>query len=509
MRHKTAGQLREQALSEVIGFVLILGIITAAFSLYLVYGVPAQGRENEINQMNEVKDQFIAYKLSLDSLFNNNKIGTSVSNSFSLGTGGGYTQGSNNIIPILSPVSSSGVMAINQRTSTPETLDISSYSMILDPTVHTTASLPLGSTTMINVTPQHIYLNLTNIQQNDLQSQKPTSYGLQMSGTGWIAMVNLSPRMTVSNISTVTKQSTTCTSGQLTGTSGTGSGTFYYCLQTTTGTLYNGSDIAVSVLKNNGSTVQSLSVYKTISPGSYSVDIMDPAYGIQSVMQYPDNLTLSNTLYTYNATTGSSITGSGKIVYGYTEESYTVSPITLGALEYRAKNNYWIPQTYYYQLGGVFLAQNDGNMTWKLPPEISFSNDPVNNIVTVNINALTFDNKSTGIVGGNSPVQIKTTLNSITSLPFAPVAAGNANTKWIRIGVNTSDDQARAMWKNYFTETARVAGIPHTIIDNTTTESYIIINGSDTNPNGRYDINIIASNVTYSPLVHGVGGIVQ
>mgnify|MGYP001250086468 CR=1 FL=1 len=501
---------KEQALSEVIGFVLILGIITAAFSLYLVYGVPAQGRENEINHMNEVKDQFVAYKLSLDSLFNNNKIGTSVSNSFTLGTGGGYTQGSNSIIPILSPVRSSGVIAINQRTSTPETLNISSYSKILDPTVHTSVSLPLGSSTMINATPQHIYLNISNIQSNDLLPQKPTSYGLQMSGTGWTATVNLSPRMVLSNISTINTQSAICTPpSQQTGTSGSGSGTVYYCLNTTQGTLYNGSDITVSVFKNNESTIQSLAVYKTISAGSYSVDIMDPAYGIQSVMQSPDNLTFSNTLYSPNTTTGSSITGAGKIVYSYAEKDYRASPIELGSLEYRAINNYWISQKYYYQAGGVFLAQNDGNMTWKLPPEISFSNDPVNNIVTVSINALSFDNKSSGLVGGNSPVQIKTTLKSITPLPYAPVAAGGGNTKWIRIGVNTSDDQARVMWKNYFTETARVAGIPNTIIDNTTTETFIIINGSDAAPNGRYDINVIASNGIYSPSVHGVGGIVQ
>ena len=79
------------ALSEVIGFVLILALITVAFSLYLVYGVPAQGRENEILHMGVVKDQFVEYKIGLDSLFTNNLVGTTMSNTFSLGTGGGYT----------------------------------------------------------------------------------------------------------------------------------------------------------------------------------------------------------------------------------------------------------------------------------------------------------------------------------------------------------------------------------------------------------------------------------
>jgi len=494
----------ERALSEVIGFVLILGIITAAFSLYLVYGVPAQGRESEILHMNDIKDQFVTYKLSLDSLFNNNKVGTSVSNSFTLGTSGGFTQGSNSIIPILSPVSSSGVIAINQRTPIPETLDISSYSMIVDPSVHNTSPITVGSSTTVNAIPQHVYINIS-VSQN---LASPTYYGLQIDGTGWTATVNLSPRMTPSNISTIITQTgvssppTVCSTGQLTGTSGNTA----YCLVTTPGTIYNGTDVTISVFKNGETTLQSIPVYRSITSGSYSVDIMDPAYGIQPILQIPDNLTLLNTLP--NSTTA--IQGSGLIVNSYTEKDHTISPISLGSLEYRAKNNYWIPQTYYYQMGGVFLAQSDGNITWKLPPEISFSNDPAHNLVTVNINALTLDNSSSGMVGGNSPVQVKTTLDSITPLPFATVAQGTGNTKWIRITVSTSDDKAREMWTNYFTYTAKAAGIyPYSNVSSTATESYIEIDGPDANRNGAYDINVIASNATYVPSVHGVGGILQ
>ncbi len=45
MKHGAAGSCREQALSEVIGFVLIIGIIMAAFSLYIlpVYGLRRTG----------------------------------------------------------------------------------------------------------------------------------------------------------------------------------------------------------------------------------------------------------------------------------------------------------------------------------------------------------------------------------------------------------------------------------------------------------------------------------
>lgn len=114
---------RDDALSEVVGFVLILGVIVLALSLYQLYGVPAVGRENEILHMNAVKDRFIDYKISLDSLWLNalgsatssNFIkGVTLSTSFDLGTEGGYTQGGGVYIPILAPLPSGGTISVNK-----------------------------------------------------------------------------------------------------------------------------------------------------------------------------------------------------------------------------------------------------------------------------------------------------------------------------------------------------------------------------------------------------------
>ena len=89
---------------------------------------------------------------------------------------------------------------------------------------------------------------------------------------------------------------------------------------------------------------------------------MDPAYGLQSVITYPVTLTFSK----YDP--GSQLTTATLTVqYAYQPQSYTYS-VPLGSLEYSTNNNYWIPQTYYYQMGGVFLSQIDGS-TYKLPPE--------------------------------------------------------------------------------------------------------------------------------------------
>jgi len=60
-----------EALSEVVGFILIIAIVMAAISLYITYVVPSQGREDEIQKMTQVRDWFIGYKTQVDTLWLN------------------------------------------------------------------------------------------------------------------------------------------------------------------------------------------------------------------------------------------------------------------------------------------------------------------------------------------------------------------------------------------------------------------------------------------------------
>ncbi|HPM54214.1 MAG TPA: hypothetical protein PK739_04775, partial [Methanoculleus sp.] len=103
---------RDDGLSEVVGFVLLLGVIVIALSLYQVYGVPAVGRENEIAHMNQVKDRFVDYKLALDSLWVNNRNGVLLSTAFDLGTGAPATAGTVFALPILTPAGSGGTVSV-------------------------------------------------------------------------------------------------------------------------------------------------------------------------------------------------------------------------------------------------------------------------------------------------------------------------------------------------------------------------------------------------------------
>jgi hypothetical protein len=502
----------ETGLSEVVGFVLILGVLVLVASLFLTYGIPAQGRENEILHMNEVKDQFVTYKVGLDSLFNNNKVGTTLSNSFTLGTGGGYTQGMMSFMPIMSPVSSSGTIAINpvgpnQRVTDNETLQITSRSLILNTTNSLAADLPAK----VNFTPSHVYINISGIQPADLGPAG--TFGANVSGRNWVAYINLTPQVATYQNYSFAANTASCPVNSLGTPISLSNGAGVLC--PTPASTYLRSDITVTIIKNGVTTMQDYSVYRGIASGAttYTVDLMDDAYGLNTLIRSPSTITLTQE----KQSPSTQVLANGNITYGFTEMNpYTVTPIALGSVEYQSQNNYWIRQNYYYQMGGVFLQQSDGNTTYKLPPEITFAYDPANpKILVVNINGLSIDPglpSNHGIVGGNSPIQLKTTLTNITTMPFVP---GTANTRQITIGITTTDNKAREMWRNYFDYTAQVAGMTPNkeySVGVLGTTSYITLYGyyNPANPGSDdYDINVIASNATYLTTVHGVGGIVQ
>lgn len=111
------GGRNEDALSEIIGFVLVLALVVVASTLYLLYVVPAEGREDEITHMNQVQDRFVSYKTSVDGLWmradsSTETRGVSLSTSFDLGTGGGNTQSSGIFLSFMRPIGTAARMSI-------------------------------------------------------------------------------------------------------------------------------------------------------------------------------------------------------------------------------------------------------------------------------------------------------------------------------------------------------------------------------------------------------------
>jgi hypothetical protein len=128
----------------------------------------------------------------------------------------------------------------------------------------------------------------------------------------------------------------------------------------------------------------------------------------------------------------------------------------------------------------------------------------------VNINALTIDANDRGLIGGNSPVQVRTMLDSIVPLPYVAGDEITGNSKQVWIGVNTSDPRANAMWESYFESAARGSGIPagEFNVSRLKNESYIAIYGVSADPDVN-DIRLTVTNATYSTWVHGVGGVYE
>ncbi|MDO9036416.1 MAG: hypothetical protein Q7U51_14590 [Methanoregula sp.] len=124
------------AISEVVGFVLLLALVIAALSLYTIYVVPVNGREDEIAQMNYVGEQFTNYKSTLDTLWTSRLINTNgpspvlnvtpVISSAALRLGnGGNSQLSSLSFPLFKPIASSATISIK---TTGDTFDIDSSS---------------------------------------------------------------------------------------------------------------------------------------------------------------------------------------------------------------------------------------------------------------------------------------------------------------------------------------------------------------------------------------------
>ena len=62
---------RDSALSEVIGMILIIAIVVAVMSMYVLYMVPEKGKAGEIRHMNDVRGSFLELSYLIDSLWTN------------------------------------------------------------------------------------------------------------------------------------------------------------------------------------------------------------------------------------------------------------------------------------------------------------------------------------------------------------------------------------------------------------------------------------------------------
>ena len=432
----------ENALSEVIGFILILALIAALASLYLTYVVPAQGREGEIKHMAGINDQFLGYKAAVDSLWINDQRNVPISRTFTLGTLTGTTQGSF-VIPIFQPYPSSGSIVVNGRG---ETIVISADALV--------EGFPGSATPDLDPVyfkPDHIYMQVMTTD-----TSKGGGLNITPSSGNWSIWLNVT-WMTTHDPGTITPTGTfpipTPTPNQQASVRWED---FLIWVNNLKNWIYNTGInteavpfYTITLTKNNNSIFSDLPIVKNIQNNSwYTIDILDNAYGLESDLNYPFTLTISNSSSNW-------IQYRYPVQIGFLPLSVTEEH-SMGSLEYYSNNNYWIQQNYYYQQGGVFLAQPNDGMVTKVLPLISVTNQtgiPTVRIIDISISG-------TGNIGGTSPVQVISRLDSVShnNINGYALARGIPNAKNVTLTLNLQDTATAQMWNQTFASIKSTAG---------------------------------------------------
>jgi hypothetical protein len=438
-----ASEWQETALSEVIGFILILAIITAAASLYIVYVVPAQGREAEIRHMEYISGEFTGYKIGIDSLWINNREDVTLSRTFDLGTLGATTQGTFLNLPLFQPYGSGGTMVVNGRGDT--------IGYEVDALVEGFPGDYEPSDPSYIGEPRHLYINIKT-------SDVSTSEGVLITpsvGSNWYAWLNVTKMITPAGSGTIDPP--------LVKFSGQGAdkiieyleGVFYNWAKDVEGSsVISEPALTITVVKNGKTTLTNWTIYENIDDNvNYTVDILDYAYGLNEDLSYPFTITpsilpsMTHIQYYY------------PVQFGYKKDpDLKIGPNPMGSLEYRSNNYYWIQQNYYYQNGAVFLEQPDDGSVVKTMPSITLTN--LAGILKVQVTDIVITPPSQSL-GGTGSAEVTSFVYNVTegvTEDGSRFATGIPNAKQVVITVEAKDEQSALAWEGAFRQ-VRTLGI--------------------------------------------------
>lgn len=393
-----SGRNIDDALSEVIGFILIIAIIVILGSLYMTYVVPSEGRDLEIKHMQEVEKFFTDFKMNMDALWLNDQVGVSFNQLLSLGTGGQTSSGVFSIFPIMQPVGSFGRVSV--VTDDPQ-VEITINGIWLS---NETSGRRIEETQIA----QSDTLLVVNYETDVRTRGTPNTLVIYSTKGDWSATLeivnetylmpgdlywNVTPTGYVTNLS-ISKESV--------------------------------NSLALTVSKNDYKILDRMRINTTIGSikDSYTINLLDEAYGLHDDVKYPFSVN-----YTYFNKGGYIDKGSPFQLFGHTSSERVSIPINIGSFSYDTSNKYWINQKYIYQLGGVFLEQN-GIQTSKINPWMKIENKPgsetlgLDNIPDVNLNLLRIS-QIAGNISGSDTIQVSSKLlntdsNFIQRLPLGP-----------------------------------------------------------------------------------------
>jgi hypothetical protein len=457
-----SGRVTDDGLSEVIGFILIIAIIVILGSLYMTYVVPSQGRDAEIQHMQNVEKFFTDFKMNIDALWYNNQIGVSFNQILYLGTGGQTSAGAFSIFPIMQPVSSSGRVSISEYPKIILSID-GVFSNI-------TSEGSVGS--------EDEYLAIfadysTNVYPDDFPPYDPHTLTIWSGGSN-ISMVN--PLELVNWIAILEVKNATLRQDDLknvlnwTEHPETREVSHFEILN------YPVKEVTISVVKNGNKTLEDEVIYRgLIAEGSWNetipINLMEEAYGLSD--ERISNLNLN---YQYTNSAGSTITKNSPIQYCYpngscsntpnlniNERVVTTEPIRIGTFNYSSRNPYWINQEYIYQFGEVQLKQ--GNVIQsKINSNWIQGTGTGGTVTNLDINLISLYGDST--VASQDAVQIDTNIVDIRenilydgSSWYKLMDDFYQNAESFSITIETSSNEQARYWYDSLNETLNRIGL--------------------------------------------------
>ncbi|MDX8549808.1 hypothetical protein KHC33_03280 [Methanospirillum sp. J.3.6.1-F.2.7.3] len=401
---------REQALSEVIGFLMIVSLLAILFSMYLLYVVPIQGRDAEISHMKYITQEFIGLKADIDGLIINDKINLPIARSFELGTLSSVGSGSLSVMPMSSYIEASGTLMVNEQNDFLEVVvngdmtDLSSLS--------TTEYFSSNYSKYYSESYLNFYPKLSTISCKDYNKCPPSPINFTIFDRFY--NITLKKRPVLENVFVTINLSNITYSPTPTPIP---SPTPQYMNATATITFpitREIHDLILEIWDNRTYPNRILTGERTIIENitldtsygtNYTVNILNDLI-VNNSSQYYDNFFSNVQELKQDTNNYASAAISNKINY---------YPPRIGSLQYESANRYWVNQNLLYEMGGLFLNQpSDQGSSVMLVPSIAIT--PIKNIddeytLKVSINNIRITD--TEDISGSVSAQIFTKIDQI------------------------------------------------------------------------------------------------
>lgn len=459
------GRTKERGLSEVIGFLMIVALLVILFSMYLLYVVPIQGKDAEISHMKYVTQQFIDLKSDIDSLIINERVNVPIARSFELGTLATSGQGALSIVPIQGFLEAAGTLLVNEQM---DTLTVQGEFKTISPplVVNQFVSPPVNADTPAQwVDGSHLYVNYPGIQS------------VNNTVNGVISHLNYS-------YTTVNNQTNVSITEEKYGKFVIHPVNRYAIERVLDVDLSAYSDPRIfnkNIISwvNNTSHIPNTTDYVAIKP---QTDIIFDFYNWTSQPQN-DVIEYQRTLQE-NATNQSHIFDLSKIneiittdpnILNFTlsmgDENGMGAPTwthvieadqPLGSLQYWSQNRYWLNQELLYEMGGLFLKQNEG-VSIMLIPSLAVSAVDTSSGPNIKVSLVGVSITDTNDVSGSKTAQVFSKVDSVVKnqitdnqngvINSQTLISSEPNAKYVIITFkpqNPSDVTTTQLWKRAF-----------------------------------------------------------